>query len=52
MDYKKIKEKLLEIQEMMREIPQNCKGDSDMARYNRRKYMKVKHGIYELIDIL
>lgn len=52
MDYEKIKEKLLEIQEMMREIPQNRKGDSGMAMHHRRKYMKVKHEIQELIDIL
>lgn len=52
MDYEKIKEKLLEIQEIMREIPQNCKGDSDMAMYHRRKYMEVKLEIQKLIDIL
>lgn len=42
MDYEKIKEKLLEIQEMMREVQQNRKGDSYMAMYHRHKYMKVK----------
>lgn len=52
MDYKKIKEKLLEIQEMMREMPQNCEGVSDAAFYHRHKYMKVKLEIQKLIDIL
>ena len=52
MDYEKIKEKLLEIQKMMREVPQNCKGVSDDAFYHRRKYMKVKLEIQKLIDIL
>ena len=52
MDYENIKEKLLEIQEMMREVPQNCKGDSDMAMHHRRKYIKVKLEIQKLIDIL
>ena len=52
MDYEKIKEKLLEIQEMMREVPQNCKGDSHAAFCHRRKYLKVKLEIQKLIDIL
>lgn len=52
MNYEKIKEKLLEIQEMMREVPQNCEGDSPMAMYHRRKYMKVKREIQKLINIL
>lgn len=52
MDHEKIKEKLLEIQEMMRGILQNCKGDSDMAMYHRHKYMKVKLEIQKLIYIL
>ena len=30
-DYEKIKDMLLEIQEMMRDIPQDCKGDSEDA---------------------
>lgn len=50
--YEKIKEKLLEIREMMRETPQNCNGYSDKDIYYRRKYMKVKLEILKLIDIL
>lgn len=52
MDYEKIKEKLLEIQEMMSEIPQDCKGNSEDARLNRRKYMAVKSMIRDLIEYL
>jgi len=52
MDYEKIKEKLLEIQEMMSEIPQDCKGNSEDARCNRRKYMAVKSMVMDLIEYL
>lgn len=52
MDYKKIKEKLLEIQEMLHEIPEDCKGMTDIAHDNRLKYLKVKRSIYNLIEIL
>lgn len=52
MDYEKIKIKLLEIQEMMSEIPQDCKGNSDDARWNRRKYIAVKSMIMDLIEYL
>ena len=52
MDYEKIKVKLLEIQGMMSAIPQDCKGDTEDARCNRRKYMKVKSTISDLIEIL
>lgn len=50
MDYEKIKKKLLEIQEMMKEIPQDCKGNSEDARVRRRKYMGVKSMIRDLIE--
>ena len=52
MDYGKIKEKLLEIQEMMSEIPQDCKGNSEDARINRRKYIAVKSKVRDLIEYL
>ena len=52
MDYEKIKEKLLEIQEMMSEIPQDCKGNSEDARINRRKYIAVKSKVRDLIEYL
>ena len=52
MDYEKIKEKLLEIKEMMLEIPQDCKGNSEDARCNRRKYIAVKSMIRDLIEYL
>ena len=52
MDYEKIKSMLLEIQEMMAEIPQDCKGNSEDARCNRRKYIAVKSMIWSLIEYL
>lgn len=52
MDYEQIKTKLLEIQEMMSEIPQDCKGNSESARCNREKYMAVKSMIRDLIEYL
>ena len=52
MDYEKIKTKLLEIQEIMSEIPQDCKGNSEDARYNRRKYIALKSKIMDLIEYL
>lgn len=52
MDYEKIKKKLLEIQEMMSSIPEECRGMSDTARDSRRKYMSVKSTISNLIELL
>lgn len=52
MDYEKIKNMLLEIQEMMRDIPQDCKGNSEDACCNRRKYIKVKKVVRLLLEIL
>ena len=50
MDYEKIK--ILEIQETMSEIPQDCKGNSEDARCNRRKYIAVKSMVKNLIEYL
>ena len=52
MNYEKIRTKLLEIQEMMSEIPQDCKGNSEDAHVNRHKYMKIKTKINDILDIL
>ncbi|MBR1620746.1 MAG: hypothetical protein IJ669_01330 [Prevotella sp.] len=52
MDYEKIKIKLIEIQEMMSEIPQDCKGNSANARINRQKYMAIKSKINNLLEYL
>ena len=52
MDYEKIKTKLLEIQEMMSEIPQDCKGNSEDAHINRHKYMAIKLKINDLLECL
>ena len=52
MDYEKIKIKLLEIQEMIAGIPQDCKGNSEGARINRHKYMAIKSKINDLLEYL
>ena len=52
MDYEKIKTKLIEIQEMMSEIPQDCKGNSEKTRVNRHKYMDIKSKINDLLNYL
>lgn len=52
MNYENIKAKLLEIQEMMSAIPQDCKGNTEGARSNRRKYLRVKSTIRDLIEYL
>lgn len=52
MDYEKIRTKLLEIQEIMSEIPQDCKGNSEEARVNRLKYMTIKARINNILNIL
>lgn len=48
-DYNEIKTKLLEIQELMSEIPQDCKGTSKDAHNNRIKYMRVKSMVKGLL---
>ena len=52
MDYENIKIKLLEIQKMMSEIPQDCKGNSENSRINRQKYMTIKSRINDLLEHL
>ena len=48
MNYDKIKEKLIEIQKMMSDIPQECKGMSEDAKKERRKYMTIKSMISDM----
>ena len=52
MDYEKIKSKILKVQELMSEIPQDCKGNSVEARCNRRKFIKIKSMVSDLIESL
>ena len=52
MTYEKIKSKILEVQKMMSEIPQECKGNSEEARCNRRKYIAIKSMVSNLIEAL
>lgn len=52
MNYEEIKTKLLEIQEIMSEIPQDCKGDSEKARCNRKEYMIVKSMVKDISEYI
>jgi len=52
MNYDKIKEKVIEIQEMMSEIPQECKGMSDDAKKERERYMAIKSMIADILEYL
>ena len=52
MNYDKIKEKLIEIQKMMSEIPQECKGMSEDAKKERRRYMAIKSMIADILEYL
>lgn len=42
--------KLLELEELLKTIPNECKGESNSM--NRRKYMKIKFTIHNLINEL
>lgn len=42
--------KLLELEELLKTIPEECKGNDNAE--NRRKYMKVKSAIQKLIEEL
>lgn len=52
MNYDKIKEKLIEAYEMMSEIPQECKGMSEDAKNERRKYIATKSMIADILEYL
>ena len=52
MNYDKIKEKLIEIQKMMSEIPQECKGMSEEAKKERRRYIAIKSMIADILEHL
>lgn len=52
MNYDKIKEKLIEIQNLMAEIPQECKGMSEEAKKERRRYIAIKSMIADILEHL
>ena len=52
MNYDKIKKRLIEIQKMMSEIPQECKGMSENAKKEREKYMAIKSMVGDILDFL
>ena len=47
---KEIELKLLELEELLKTIPAECKGASNDAHFNRMRYMKVKSTIRELLE--
>lgn len=44
-----IKKKVEELWELVKEVPQECKGDTLAARVNRMQYMKIRSGISSLL---
>ena len=48
---KEIELKLLELEELLKTIPLECKGVSNDAHFNRMRYMKVKSTIGDLLEI-
>ena len=44
-----IEMKLLELEELLRIIPQECKGNSPQASINRRKFVKITSTIHDLL---
>ncbi len=47
---KEIELKLLELGELLKTIPMECKGASNDAHINRMRYMKVKSVIGDLLE--
>lgn len=47
---KEIEIALLELQRLLKTIPQECKGDSPTATKERRRYMRIKSTISSLIE--
>lgn len=41
--------KILELWNMVKEVPEECKGNSEEAYRNRRAWMHVRSTIYQLI---
>lgn len=44
-----IHEKILELWNLLQNIPPECKGDSIEATKNRRAYMHVRYVIHQLV---
>ena len=44
-----IEKKLLELWELLKEVPQECKGMEPSAYENRRRWMKIRSTVHELI---
>lgn len=50
--YDIIKAKLEEIQEILKPIPEECKGASLKASINRNKYIRIKFTVNNLLEEL
>ena len=46
----KVQTKLFELWELVKEVPEDCKGPSEEAYKNRRTWMKMRTTIHNLID--
>lgn len=47
-----IEQKLLELEELLRFVPNECKGNSPEAIINRHKFLKIGTTIHSLLDEL
>ena len=43
---KEIEQKLKELEELLKVVPKECKGDSNKAALNRRKFLDLRSAIY------
>lgn len=50
MNMKEIEMKILELNELLEKIPQECKGEKNSE--NRRKWMLIRRTIHDLMDKL
>lgn len=46
---KEVYQKLLELWELIKVVPENCKGTSPEASKNRREWMHIRTTIHQLI---
>lgn len=44
--------KILELWNLVKEVPQECKGNSEEASKNRRTWMHIRSTIHQLLPII
>ena len=47
---KEVQSKVLDLWNLVKEVPEDCKGSSEEAYKNRRIWMKLRTTIHNLID--